>query len=73
MTYQEVLLLVFIFSAFVTYIIFLIVQYEQVKNQLKVSENQIEDLKSRLDDTMNAGDMLEQLTETNIAYEEVIN
>jgi len=39
------------------------VQHDQMKNQLKLSESAIEDLKNRLDDAMNAEDMLEQLTE----------
>jgi uncharacterized membrane protein len=60
-------------SVIVTYIIFFIVQYEQKKNQLKVAESAIEDLKNRLDDAMNAEDMLEQLTEKDLAQGEVIN
>jgi hypothetical protein len=56
----------------VTCIIFLIVQHDQMKNQLKLSESAIEDLKNRLDDAMNAEDMLEQLTEKNLAQGEVI-
>ena len=43
-----------------------------MKNQLKLSESAIEDLKNRLDDAMNAEDMLEQLTEKNLAQGEVI-
>ena len=76
---QEILLLVCCFiifsigSAIVTYIIFFIVQYEQMKNQLKVAESAIEDLKNRLDDALNAEDMLEQLTEKDLAQGEVIN
>ncbi|EXX79593.1 Nip100p [Rhizophagus irregularis DAOM 197198w] len=46
------------------------VQHDQMKNQLKLSESAIEDLKNRLDDAMNAEDMLEQLTEKNLAQGE---
>ena len=44
-----------------------------MKNQLKVAESAIEDLKNRLDDAMNAEDMLEQLTEKDLAQGEVID
>jgi len=43
-----------------------------VRNQLKVAEGAIEDLKAQLDDAMNADYMLEQLTEKNLAQGEVI-
>ncbi|KAG9306594.1 hypothetical protein G9A89_004791 [Geosiphon pyriformis] len=43
------------------------VQHDQLKNHMKVAESQIDDLKTRLDDVLNADDMLEQLTEKNLA------
>ena len=43
-----------------------------MRNQLKVAEGAIEDLKAQLDDAMNADYMLEQLTEKNLAQGEVI-
>ncbi|CAG8589226.1 1725_t:CDS:10, partial [Ambispora gerdemannii] len=48
------------------------VQHDQLRNHLKTAESQIEDLKIRLDDALNAEDMLEQLTEKNLAMGEKI-
>ncbi|CAG8559204.1 1862_t:CDS:10 [Ambispora leptoticha] len=48
------------------------VQYDQLRNHLKTAESQIEDLKARLDDALSAEDMLEQLTEKNLAMGERI-
>lgn len=47
------------------------VQRDQLKNQLDSAEIAIEDLKSRLDDVMHNGDMLEQLTQQNLLQGEV--
>ncbi|RHZ46581.1 hypothetical protein Glove_613g13 [Diversispora epigaea] len=48
------------------------VQYDQTRNQLKLAELHIEDLKAQLDDAMNATDMLEELTDKNLLSGEKI-
>ncbi|KAF9216830.1 hypothetical protein BGZ59_007829 [Podila verticillata] len=47
-------------------------QSEKLKESLELAENQIEDLKTRLDDAVGAEDMIEQLSEKNIALGEKI-
>lgn len=47
-------------------------QSEKLKESLELAENQIEDLKQRLDDAVGAEDMIEQLSEKNIALGEKI-
>lgn len=43
-----------------------IVQYEKVKDKLETTENQIEELRQRLDDALGAEELVEQLTEKNL-------
>lgn len=43
-----------------------IVQYEKVKEKLETTENQIEELRQRLDDALGAEELVEQLTEKNL-------
>jgi dynactin 1 len=43
---------------------------EKLKENLEIAENQIEDLKLRLDDAIGAEEMIEQLSEKNIALSE---
>ncbi|KAI8138119.1 dynein associated protein-domain-containing protein [Fennellomyces sp. T-0311] len=45
-------------------------QYERVKEQLDNAESQIDDLKQRLDDSLGAEDLVEQLTEKNLTLNE---
>ncbi|KAG0017829.1 hypothetical protein BGZ81_010518 [Podila clonocystis] len=47
-------------------------QSEKLKESLELAENQVEDLKQRLDDAVGAEDMIEQLSEKNIALGEKI-
>jgi dynactin 1 len=49
----------------------LLVQHEIVKEKLDLAENQIEDLKIRLDDVIGAEDLVVQLTEKNLNLNEV--
>ncbi|KAI7878238.1 hypothetical protein K492DRAFT_133006 [Lichtheimia hyalospora FSU 10163] len=42
------------------------VQYEKVKDKLETTENQIEELRQRLDDALGAEELVEQLTEKNL-------
>ena len=48
----------------------IIAQYERVKEQLNNAETQIDDLKQRLDDSLGAEDLVEQLTEKNLTLNE---
>jgi dynactin 1 len=48
-----------------------LVQHEIVKEKLDLAENQIEDLKIRLDDVIGAEDLVVQLTEKNLNLNEV--
>ncbi|KAF9571027.1 hypothetical protein EC968_001114 [Mortierella alpina] len=45
---------------------------EKLRESLEIAENQIEDLKQRLDDAIGAEDMIEQLSEKNITLGEKI-
>ncbi|KAF9407583.1 hypothetical protein BGZ94_002642, partial [Podila epigama] len=47
-------------------------QNDKLKESLELAENQVEDLKQRLDDAVGAEDMIEQLSEKNIALGEKI-
>lgn len=47
-----------------------IVQYEKVKEKLEITENQIEELRQRLDDALGAEELVEQLTEKNLLLTE---
>lgn len=46
------------------------VQYEKVKEKLEITENQIEELRQRLDDALGAEELVEQLTEKNLLLTE---
>ena len=50
--------------------IHILVQYDKVKEKLDTAESQIEDLRQRLDDALGAEEMVEQLTEKNLALTE---
>lgn len=45
-------------------------QYEKVKEKLEITENQIEELRQRLDDALGAEELVEQLTEKNLLLTE---
>ncbi|KAK9767570.1 hypothetical protein K7432_002542 [Basidiobolus ranarum] len=47
-------------------------QYAKVKEQLEHSESQVEELKQRLDDSVGSEDLVEQLSEKNLALGEKI-
>jgi len=47
------------------------VQCDQLKQQLRTADSHIEDLKLQLDDALGAEDMVERLTEKNLAMGEV--
>ena len=46
-------------------------QCDQLKQQLRTADSHIEDLKLQLDDALGAEDMVERLTEKNLAMGEV--
>ncbi|KAF7593710.1 hypothetical protein BBP40_011002 [Aspergillus hancockii] len=48
-------------------------QYETTKEKLLVAENNVEDLKQQLDTALGAEEMIEELAEKNMRYQEEIN
>jgi dynactin 1 len=48
-------------------------QYDRIRDKLEMAEFTIEELKQRLDDALGAEDLVEQLTEKNLALTEKLD